>query len=64
MLPARERESLRIRRTARQRRLVQTAGRCASVSPAAVFGVVRDLFSAETGDERHDRAVRVGMLKA
>jgi hypothetical protein len=63
MLAALERESLRIRRAARQRRLAETVGRCASVSPAAVFGAVRDLFSAETGDERHDWAVRVGMLK-
>jgi hypothetical protein len=63
MLAALERESLRMRRAARQRHLSQTVGRCASVSPAAVFDVVRDLFSAETGNERHDRAVRLGMLE-
>ena len=63
MLAALDRESLRMRRTARQRRLAETVGRCASVSPAAVFGAVRDLFSAETGDEPHDRAVRLGMLQ-
>jgi hypothetical protein len=63
MLAALERESLRMRRAARQRHLAETIGRCASVSPTAVFGAVRDLFSAETGDEPHDRAVRLGMLQ-
>ena len=51
-----------MRRAARRRHLAETVGRCASVSPAAVFSSVRSLFSATTGDERQDRAVRVTML--
>ncbi|PZS09136.1 MAG: hypothetical protein DLM64_11120 [Solirubrobacterales bacterium] len=63
MVAALERESLRIRRAARRRHLAESVGRCASVSPAAVFSSVRSLFSATTGDERQDRAVRITMLE-
>jgi hypothetical protein len=62
MVAALDRESLRIRRAARRRHLAETVGRCASVNPTAVFSSVQGLFSATTGDERHDRAVRVTML--
>lgn len=57
-----ERESLRIGRNARRRRLAGTVGRCASVDPAAVLGPVQGLFSASTGDDGHDRVVRTTML--
>ncbi len=59
-----ERESLRICRDARRRRLAETVGSCASVNPATVLASVQGLFSATTGDERHDRAVRTTMLYA
>jgi len=62
MVAALERESERIRRDGRRRRLAETIGRCASVNPAAVLASVQALFSATTGDERHDRAVRSTML--
>ena len=57
-----ERESLRIRRDARRRRLAQTVGRCASARAADVLAAVRALFTATTGDEVHDRAVRTTMI--
>jgi hypothetical protein len=62
MVAAMERESVRLRRDARRQRLAETIGRCASVNPAAVLASVQALFSATTGDERHDRAVRTTML--
>ncbi len=61
-LAAMERESLRVRRDARRRRLAETVGGCASVKPADVLTSVKSLFAATTGDERHDRAVRTTML--
>lgn len=57
-----ERESLRIGRNARRRRLAETVGRCASVEPAAVLASVQGLFSATTGDDGHDLVVRTTML--
>ncbi|MGH3171790.1 MAG: hypothetical protein ACRDN0_38760, partial [Trebonia sp.] len=59
-----ERESLRIRRDARRRRLAQTVGRCASARTADVLAAVLALFTATTGDEVHDRAVRTTMIDA
>jgi hypothetical protein len=61
-LAAMERESLRVRRDARRRRLAETVGCCSSVKPAEVLASVESLFAATTGDERHDRAVRTTML--
>jgi hypothetical protein len=61
-LAAMERESLRVRRNARRRRLAETVGGCASVKPADVLTSVKSLFAATTGDERYDRAVRTTML--
>ena len=57
-----ERESLRIRRDARTHRLAQTVGRCASARTADVLAAVLALFTATTGDEVHDRAVRTTMI--
>jgi hypothetical protein len=57
-----ERESVQIGRNARRRRLAETVGRCASVDPAALLPSVQGLFSATTGDDRLDRAVRTTML--
>jgi hypothetical protein len=54
--------SLRIRRDARRRRLAQAVGRCASVKATEVIGAVQALFSATTGDDDHDRAVRTTMI--
>lgn len=61
-LAAMERESLRVRRDARRRRLADAVGGCTSVKPE-VLASVKSLFAATTGDERHDRAVRTTMLK-
>ena len=61
MVAALERESLQIRRNAR-RHLAQAIGRCGSANPERVLTSVQALFSATTGDERHDRAVRTTML--
>jgi hypothetical protein len=63
IVAAAERASQGIRRPARRRHLAETVGRCASANPAAVLASVQSLFSATTGDEDHDRAVRVTMLK-
>jgi hypothetical protein len=57
-----ERASLRIRRDTRRRRLAQAVGRCASVKAAEVIAAVQALFSATTGDDDHDRAVRTAMI--
>jgi hypothetical protein len=57
-----EREGRRIGRTTRRRRLAAAVGRTAAVSPVAVLTSVQALFSATTGDEGHDRAVRTTML--
>jgi len=62
ILAALERESARIRRDGRRRRLAETIGRCAPVNPPAVITPVLALFSATTGDERTDRAVQSTML--
>jgi hypothetical protein len=62
VLAALEQEGLRIRRNARRRRLAGAVGRCASADPSGVLAAVHDLFSASTGDEGHDRAVRTTML--
>jgi hypothetical protein len=51
------------RRGARRRHLAEAVGSCASVDPAAVLVSVQGLFSATTGDQDHDRAVRVTMLE-
>jgi hypothetical protein len=61
-LAALEGMSLRIGRNARRHRLASTMGRCAAVDPAGVLDPVHGLFSATTGDEDHDRAVRMTML--
>lgn len=57
-----EREPVRIGRDARRRRLAGTVGRCAALDPAGVLAAVHGLFSATTGDERHDRSVRMTAL--
>ena len=62
MVAALERESARIRRDGARRRLAKAIGRSASASSAVVLAKVEALFSASTGDERHDRAVRSAML--
>lgn len=62
VLAAIERESVRIGRDARRRRLAGAVGRCAAVDPAGVLAAVHGLFSATTGDEHHDRSVRMTML--
>jgi hypothetical protein len=62
MAAALERESARIRRNSARRRLAKAIGRSASASSAVVLTKVEALFSASTGDERHDRAVRSAML--
>lgn len=62
MVAALERESLRIRRNASRRHLAQAIGRCASANPERVLTSVQALFSATTGDESQDRAVRTTML--
>ena len=62
MVAALERESLRIRRNASRRHLAQAIGRCASANPEQVLTSVQALFSATTGDESQDRAVRTTML--
>jgi hypothetical protein len=59
-----ERDILRNRRDARCRRLARTVGSCASVDPVGVIGAVQLLFSATTGNDRHDRTVRATMLEA
>jgi hypothetical protein len=63
LMAALERQSQRISRKARLRRLAETMGRCATVNAAAALPSVQGLFSATTGNEDHDRAVRVTMLK-
>lgn len=62
MAAALERESARIRRDGTRRRLAQAIGRSASASSVVVLAKVEALFSASTGDERHDRTVRSAML--
>ena len=62
MVAALERQSARIRRDSTRRRLARAIGRCASASSAVVLAKVEALFSASTGDERHDRTVRSAML--
>jgi hypothetical protein len=57
-----ERMSLQIRRDGRRHRLAQAVGRCASVKAAEVLAAVQALFSATTGDDDHDRAVRTTMI--
>jgi hypothetical protein len=57
-----ERMSLRIRRDGRRHRLAQAVGRCASAKAAEVLAAVQALFSATTGDDDHDRAVRTTMI--
>ena len=63
VVAALERQSLSIRRNARRRHLAEAVGRCALGNPVGVLTSVQGLFSATTGDERHDRAVRLTMLK-
>src|SRR5207249_4096520 len=40
----------------------QAVGRCASAKAAEVLAAVQALFSATTGDDDHDRAVRTTMI--
>jgi hypothetical protein len=47
---------------ASRRHLAQAIGRCASANPERVLTSVQALFSATTGDESQDRAVRTTML--
>jgi hypothetical protein len=58
-----ERRTVRIRRDACRGRLAKAIGRCTGVDPPAVLASVKALFSATTGDARHDRAVRTTMLE-
>lgn len=61
-LTAMEQMSLQVRRSSRCRRLAETVGRCATQNPTAVLASVQALFSATTGEEHQDRAVRTAML--
>ena len=62
MVAALDRATLASRRDARLRCLAETVGRCVHVNPEPILASVQGLFSATTGDEDHDRAVRVTML--
>lgn len=62
MVAALDHASLGIRRAARLRDLAEAVGRCARVQPESVLASVQELFSATTGNEHHDQAVRVTML--
>lgn len=57
-----ELRSRRMARGARRRRLAEAIGRCAATNPAAVLTPALALFTATTGDEQHDRTIRVAML--
>lgn len=63
-LAAMERMSWTVRREARRRHLAGALGRCAAADPATVLAPIHGLFSATSGDEDNDRAVRTTMLEA
>ena len=61
-IAAMERQSRLIRRDARRRDLAKSIGLSARFDPTRILGSVLPLFTASTGDETYDRAVRTAMI--